>query len=79
MTEEKSKKWILDVQEDEEGNAIIQFPPDLLELSGWESGDILKWTELGNGAWSLTKSEIQETTPEEEEAWRELEQRLNKK
>lgn len=57
MTEQK-KSWVLDVQEDPEtGDAMIQFPEDFLELTGWQEGDTLEWTDLGDGSWSLTKKE----------------------
>lgn len=50
--------WTLDVQEDPEtGDAMIQFPPDLLETTGWQEGDTLEWADLGDGSWSLTKKE----------------------
>lgn len=53
-----SKSWTLEVQEDPEtGDAILEFPPDLLEQAGWKEGDTLIWTDLGNGSWSLTKQE----------------------
>jgi hypothetical protein len=48
--------WTLTVEEDPEtGDAILQFPPDLLASAGWEEGDILEWTDNGDGSWSLTK------------------------
>ena len=66
---------ILNVEEDPEtGDAIIQFPDDLLEAAGWRSGDRLNWIDNKNGSWSLVKVD-DNVTPEEEEAWRELEQR----
>lgn len=53
MTE---NKWILEVQEDPEtGDCILQFPPELLEAAGWAEGDILIWTDQGDGSWSLVK------------------------
>jgi len=48
--------WTLEVQEDPAtGDAILQFPEDLLEAAGWQEGDVLKWKDLGDGSWSLTK------------------------
>lgn len=79
-SKENIKSWVLDVQEDPEtGDAIIQFPPDLLEQTGWQNGDILNWSDNKDGSWTLSKSIFQETTPEEDEAWQELERRLNQK
>jgi hypothetical protein len=52
------KTWTLEVQEDPEtGDAILEFPPDLLESAGWKEGDNIKWEDLGDGSWSLTKKE----------------------
>lgn len=49
-------KWTLTVEEDPEtGDAIIQFPPDLLEIAGWKEGDILEWIDNKDGSWSLVK------------------------
>jgi hypothetical protein len=54
-------RWILNVIEDPEtGDAIITFPEDFLEQTGWKEGDNLKWTDLGNGSWSLTKQDVTE-------------------
>jgi uncharacterized membrane protein (UPF0127 family) len=53
-----TNKWTLDVKEDPEtGDAILEFPQDLLEQAEWKEGDTLKWTDLGNGSWSLTKKD----------------------
>lgn len=57
MIEEKMS-WILEVQEDPEtGDAILQFPPDLLEAAGWKEGDTLEWKDNGDGSWSLIKKD----------------------
>lgn len=54
----EAKTWVLDVQEDPEtGDAIIQLNDDILASTGWQEGDELLWTNLGNGSWSLTKKE----------------------
>lgn len=71
-------KWTLEVQEDPEtGDAILEFPPELMEQAGWKEGDNLTWKDLGNGSWSLTKQE-NDVTIEEEEAWRDLERKQTK-
>jgi len=73
-----TNKWTLDIKEDPEtGDAILEFPEDLLKETGWREGDTLKWTDLGNGSWSLTKQES-DVTIEEEEAWRDLEAKQSK-
>lgn len=52
-------QWTLTVQEDPEtGDAILEFPPELLEKAGWREGDTLKWTDQGDGSWILTKAEV---------------------
>jgi hypothetical protein len=70
-----TNNWTLEVQEDPEtGDAILEFPPELMEQAGWKEGDNLTWKDLGNGSWSLTKLEP-DVTIEEEEAWRDLERK----
>lgn len=52
-----SLSWTLTVEEDPEtGDAILQFPPDLLEAVGWKEGDSLEWSDNGDGSWSLKKA-----------------------
>lgn len=50
--------WTLTVEEDQAtGDAIIQFPPDLLAEAGWKEGDTLIWKITdndGKGMWSAT-------------------------
>jgi hypothetical protein len=51
--------WTLTVEEDPEtGDAILQFPPDLLEQAGWKEGDILEWRDRGDGSWLLEKKSV---------------------
>ena len=74
-----TNKWTLDIKEDPAtGDAILEFPPDLMEQAGWKEGDVLDWKDLGNGTWSLTK-QLHDVTIEEEEAWKELEKKSNVK
>lgn len=52
-------KWTLDVKENEDGDAFIELPPELCESQGWKEGDNLKWTDNGDGSWSLTKTDTE--------------------
>ncbi len=54
------KSWTLNVEEadDGSGDAILTFPPDLLEQAGWKEGDTLEWTDRGDGSWSLEKKSV---------------------
>ena len=75
------KSWTLTVEEDTATeDCIITFPPDLLEAAGWKEGDTIEWTDLGNGSWQLAKKISPEvSTPEEEEAWQQLDKQLKEK
>lgn len=73
------KKWTLAIEEDPEtGDRILPFPDDLLKETGWQEGDILIWKDLNDGSWSLSKKHLDVSNPEEEQAWIELDKRLNK-
>jgi len=61
-----NNSWTLDVEQDENGDAVIQFPDDLLEKVGWQEGDALQWRDLGDGTWSLTKKDTEE---DEDDGW----------
>lgn len=50
-------RWVLDVDE----NGVLTFPPDLLEANGWKEGDVLVWTDNGDGSWTLSKK-VDEST-----------------
>ena len=52
----KLKSWTLNIEEDSEtGDAILTFPPDLLEQVGWKEGDNIKWIDQKDGSWLLKK------------------------
>ena len=54
----KSNSWTLTVEEDPEtGDAMLSFPPELLETAGWNEGDTLIWSDNKDGSWSLSKKE----------------------
>jgi bifunctional DNA-binding transcriptional regulator/antitoxin component of YhaV-PrlF toxin-antitoxin module len=46
--------YILEIQEDENGESFITFPDDITETLGWQEGDVLEWKLKGNGV-LLTK------------------------
>ena len=71
---EKSNNFIITLIEDGD-DLILPLPERLLEDAGWNEGDILDWSDNGNGSWTLKK--VEEVTPEEEEAWKELERKNN--
>lgn len=41
--------YILEVEEDENGEQFITFPDELIEELGWQEGDVLEWDVKGNG------------------------------
>jgi hypothetical protein len=53
----KLKSWTLNVEEanDDSGDAILTFPPELLEQAGWKEGDTLNWIDQKDGSWLLKK------------------------
>ena len=51
----KNKSWVLEVQEDEQGEKLIELPEDLLAEAGWKEGDVLVWSDNKDGSWSLNK------------------------
>jgi hypothetical protein len=60
VTERQDRNsWTLTVEEDPEtGEAILQFPPDLMEKAGWKEGDTLEWRDRGDGSWLLEKKSV---------------------
>ena len=73
--------WILTPEENPDtGDLVITFPEDLLAAAGWKLGDEIVWTDLKNGSWQLAKKMPPEvSTPEEEEAWQQLDKQLKEK
>lgn len=41
--------YILEVQEDENGDQYIVLPEEVIEDLGWQEGDILNWDVRGEG------------------------------
>lgn len=70
----ETKRWTVDVDE----NGMVTLPEELLEHTGWQVGDRLKYTQAGD-SWILSKVTNPEVTEEEEEAWREIEKKKNER
>ena len=52
------KTHTITLEEDPEtGDLILPFTDEILQEAGWKEGDILEWTDLKNGSWSLAKKE----------------------
>lgn len=41
--------YILEVQEDENGDSYITLPDEIIEELGWDDGDVLEWDVRGSG------------------------------
>ena len=54
-----SKTWTLEVQQHENGDYFIEFPDEVLEGAGWETGDTIEWIDNKDGSWTLKKRETQ--------------------
>jgi hypothetical protein len=53
-----NKTWTLEVKEDpKNGDAILEFPDDLMQKAGWKEGDTLDWIDNKDGSWTLKKKE----------------------
>lgn len=51
--------WVLDVQEDAQGEKFIELTPEMIDVSGFKEGDVLQWTDNGDGSWMLSKRETE--------------------
>lgn len=51
------KSWVLDVQEDSEGELFIQLTEEMLEASGFKIGDTFDWKDNSDGSFTLIKKE----------------------
>ena len=41
--------YIIEVQEDQDGELFIELPEEIIEELGWQEGDILSWNLKGEG------------------------------
>ena len=49
------KTWVVNVEEDENGDAYIQLPDEVLQHANLKEGDTVVWTDNKDGSWSLQK------------------------
>ena len=49
-----NNRWIVELQEDGE-DLILQFPEEMIEITGWKTGDELLWEPKAGNAWTLRK------------------------
>jgi hypothetical protein len=52
-----SKKYKVEVQENSEGEAFIEFPEGVIEELGWREGDTIKWEDNHDGSFTLKKKQ----------------------
>jgi bifunctional DNA-binding transcriptional regulator/antitoxin component of YhaV-PrlF toxin-antitoxin module len=50
------KQWTLPIKEDDDGELILEFPDELMEEVEWKIGDVIEWTDYGDGTWVLRKT-----------------------
>jgi len=50
------KSYLLDIQEDSEGQFIV-LPEEELEALDWHPGDVLEWLDNSDGSWTIRKKE----------------------
>ncbi len=49
-------RWTVKIEEDPfTGDLMLPLPYELIELKGWQPGDVLIWIDNGNGSWSIEK------------------------
>tara|TARA_A200000159_G_C7158477_1_gene270262 strand:+ start:426 stop:575 length:150 start_codon:yes stop_codon:yes gene_type:complete len=38
-----------------DGDGVLTFPPEILEVTGWKEGDVLEWIDREDGSFELRK------------------------
>jgi len=56
QTTPTERSYLLDIQEDSEGQFIV-LPEEELEALDWHSGDVLEWLDNSDGSWTIRKKE----------------------
>lgn len=51
------KRYVVEVQEGENGESILPLPEEMLQEAGWKEGDTIVWKDNKDGTWSMTKKQ----------------------
>jgi bifunctional DNA-binding transcriptional regulator/antitoxin component of YhaV-PrlF toxin-antitoxin module len=62
-----TKSWTLEVQQHEDGEYFIEFPDEVLQEVDWKEGDVIDWSDNGNGSWTLKKLDKNQENTESKE------------
>jgi hypothetical protein len=55
-----NKSWTINLEEDAEtGDLILPLNDDILEQTGWKTGDSIDWIDNKDGSWTMKKIETQ--------------------
>ena len=55
-----NKSWTINLEKDPEtGDLILPLNDDILEGTGWKTGDNIEWIDNKNGSWTMKKIETQ--------------------
>lgn len=55
-----NKTWTISLEEDPEtGDLILPLNDEILEGTGWETGDTIDWIDNKDGSWTMKKIETQ--------------------
>jgi hypothetical protein len=55
-----NKTWTIELEEDPEtGDLILPLNDEILEGTGWQTGDSLEWIDNKDGSWTMKKIETQ--------------------
>ncbi len=55
-----NKTWTINLEEDPEtGDLILPLNDDILEGTGWKTGDNIEWIDNKDGSWTMKKIETQ--------------------
>ena len=55
-----NKTWTINLEEDPEtGDLILPLNDDILEQTGWKTGDSIDWIDTKDGSWTMKKIETQ--------------------
>ena len=50
-------KYKASLEEDSNGDLVLPFDEDMLAELGWDIGDVLTWTDNGDGTFIISKYE----------------------